>query len=149
MLRALTAVAALLLCAPAPAAARSVELVRTGVFALRTDLLVRALAKEMCSCRNVARVGAGGTAAESMALCLERARLPMTPGLIELLTDAEVSHDATEFELEPSFLGRIAGLFEGEGAIAVYDPAAPRFGCRLRPPAALTAPEGTPGPPEE
>jgi hypothetical protein len=134
MLRPLTAVVALLLCAPETAAARSVELARTGVFAMRTDLLVRALAKEMCSCWNVARVGAGGTAAEGMALCLERGRLPMTPGLIELLTDAEVSPDATEFELEPSFLGRIVGLFEGAEAIAVYDPAAPQFGCRLRPP---------------
>ncbi len=127
------ALAATALAAPGPAGAKSFEIVRTGVFALSTDLLVRAMAKELCSCWHVSRVGEGGPMLEGVAMCLERAQLPITPGLIRALTNIEVSPDAAEFEVDPTLLGALAGLFQGAEAVAVYDPAAPQFGCRLAP----------------
>lgn len=116
-----------------PAAARSVKIVRNGMFAMETGLLVRAMSKELCSCWHVSRVGGGGPLLDGVAMCLERAQLPVTPGLIAALTDVEVAPDVTEFEVTPTFLGALAGLFRGGDALAVFDATEPRYGCTLAP----------------
>jgi hypothetical protein len=66
-------------------------------------------------------------------MCLERAQLPITPGLIGALTDIEVSPDALTFEVDPTLLGALAGLFQGANAIAEFDASNPRYGCTLVP----------------
>jgi hypothetical protein len=112
--------------------ARSVKLVRTGVFALNTSLLMRAMAKELCSAWYVARIGEEEPFLQAIEMGLERAQLPITPGLVKALTGVEISPAVTEIEVDVTLLGAIASLFRGERAIAGYDPEHPRFGCTLK-----------------
>ena len=114
------------------AEAKSFKLVRSGIFALNTNLLMRAMAKELCSSWYVSRVGEGGPFLEGIEMGLERAQLPITPGLIKALTGVSVPSELSEIEVDVSLLGAIASLFEGEQAIASYNPEQPQFGCTLR-----------------
>lgn len=113
------------------AEAKEFQVVRTGVFAMRTDMLVRAMVKELCSCWHVSGVGAGGPMIDGVETCLVRAQLPITPGLIKNLTNLEISDEQTMFEVDPSFLGVLVGLFIGDGAVARYDPDRSMYGCTL------------------
>ena len=115
----------------ADADARSFKLVRTGIFALNTSLLMRAMAKELCSAWYVARIGEEAPFLEAIEMGLARAQLPITPGLVKALTGVEISPDVTEAEVDVTLLGAIASLFRGQRAIARYDLANPQFGCTL------------------
>ncbi|MDH3283055.1 MAG: hypothetical protein OEQ18_18280 [Gammaproteobacteria bacterium] len=113
------------------AAAKSFKVLRTGIYAVRTDMLMNALAKELCSCVNVAEVGKGRPILEAVEICLERAQLPITPGIIKALTGTKVGPQAEYFEVDTTVLGAMVGLFQGSAAIAHYDPGRPQFGCSL------------------
>ena len=124
--------AVLLVCGGTSAAsAKTFEIVRTGVFALRTDLLLMALAKELCTCVQVSRLGEGRPLEEATGLCLERAQLPMTPGLVKALTGVSIDENAGTVEVDVSFLGAVASLFSGGAALATYDSERPQYGCSL------------------
>lgn len=119
--------------------AKEFRIMRTGIYALRTDMLMNAMAKELCSCVNVAGLGKSGDITAATEMCLERAQLPMTPGLIKALTGISVDPAAQSFEVDPTLLGALASLFQGSTARARYDLANPQFGCRLL--GAATEPE--------
>jgi len=125
--------------AATPFDAKEFRIVRTGIYALRTDMLMNAMAKELCSCVNVAGLGKRGDLSAAVEMCLERAQLPMTPGLIKALTGINVDSAAQSFEVDPTLLGALASLFQGSTARARYDRAEPQFGCRLV--SGATAPE--------
>ena len=116
---------------PTAALGKTFAVVRTGVFALRTDLLMVALAKELCTCVNVSRLGESQPIDQATGLCLERAQLPMTPGLIKALTGVSIDQHAGTVEVDPSLLGAIASLFQGGAALATYDNERPQYGCSL------------------
>jgi len=118
---------------PDSAAAKAFKVVRTGVFALRTDMLMVALAKELCTCRMVSRVGEGRPELEAIEICLDRAQLPITPGLVFALTGIEIDDTVHEIEVGPTLLGAIASLFSGDAALARYDPRAHQYGCAFVP----------------
>jgi len=116
---------------PGVAEARAYRILRTGIYAMRTDLLVAILAKELCTCRHVNGVGVTQPVEVSVGLCLERAQLPITPGLVRFLTGIEVRDEEQEFEVDRQFLLRLATLFSGRRALARYDAVQPRYGCTL------------------
>lgn len=120
-----------LLALAGPSHAKSFPIARTGIFALQTGLLMSALAKELCSCINVAGIGEGRALGERVEICLERGQLPITPGLIHALTGLEVDPSHQHFEVDARFLGALARLFTGKGAIARYDRRFPQYGCTL------------------
>lgn len=111
--------------------AKEFRIIRTGIYALRTDMLMNGMAKELCSCVNVTGLGKGGDITVATEMCLERTQLPMTPGLIKALTGISVDPAAQSFEVDPTLLGALASLFQGSSARARYDLANPQFGCRL------------------
>jgi hypothetical protein len=111
--------------------AKAFKIVRTGIFVLSTDLLMRAMAKELCSCWHVDRVGEGGPFMDGVELCLERSQLPITPGLINILTEITVSDDTLVFDVDVTMLGALASLFRGDEAMATFNKAEPQFGCTL------------------
>lgn len=123
--------AAALLAVPAPSQAKSFQIARTGAFALQTGLLMSALAKELCSCINVQRLGDGLKLGERIEICLERGQLPITPGLIRAMTGIAVDPSRQYFEVDARFLGALARLFTGRGALANYDPRFHQYGCTL------------------
>ena len=88
-------------------------------------------AKELCSCWHVSRVGEGGPIHRGVEQCLARAQLPLTPALIRRFANVEVDETAETFEVDPTFIGGLVGLFKGENAIARFDPDQPQYGCRL------------------
>ncbi len=131
---------ALALLLPTTAEARGFRILRSGLYAIRTDLLLAMLAKELCTCRHVNGVGAGQPLDVGVEMCLVRAQLPITPGLVHRLTGITVRDEAQTFEVDRAFLLRLATLFSGRQALARYDAAQPRYGCTLIRPAPPSRP---------
>lgn len=129
----LVAIAIVLL--PNTVAAKALKFVKDGHVALKTELLQSILAKELCTCMYVTRPGAGYAPSQRqisenrMALCLERANLPITEGLLELITNKKIDDQDTSIEITPDLLGHFYGLFQGGKAKAKYE--GEKVGCRL------------------
>jgi hypothetical protein len=129
-LRVLLALVVVLVCwLPANLWANKIA-VGSGVIA--NSYLQGILAKELCSCTYVTRPGLPtATDTERLQSCFQRANLPLSPSLINLLMNTGNNEGPSEKEItsSPKFLGALLGLFQGHSAIAIFE--GPEKGCRL------------------
>lgn len=112
------------------AEAKAISLVKQGSYAISSSFLQSILAKEMCSCVFVSKVGGESASLEIRAeKCVNRSQLPLSPDLLSLLLHEKIDPQASSIEVTPKVLGALLGLFQGHGALAIYE--GDKVGCRL------------------
>ena len=128
----------LLPASPNLAQAKELDLIQEGSYAISSSLLQSILAKEMCSCVFVSRLGGPHSSLQIRAdKCLQRSQLPLSPRLIGKLLNEEINSRASSIGVTPKLLGAVLGLFQGRSALAVFE--GEKRGCRLLTDAELRA----------
>lgn len=120
----------LLLLLPNWGSAKQLEMIRLGHDALETGLIQGILAKEICTCVYVSKVGGDNTpVAKRMDKCLKRANLPMSLGTLNALVKMGPAEKAAGIVVKLKAPGKILSTFSARGAMAKFE--GEGMGCRL------------------